>query len=212
MRIPGAEGPPLEILDCRSELLHVVIEQKGSLVAPCDSVLGRERDEIPAELAGHGDGVVVMVVPDLGLGLVEGPAHHVLRHVDAGRKGVLGLYCVLTVAADPGPRVPEQQLLERPLPEKFDVFSDSDSRINWPLWPFLKGKKKRPTLRIDILGVILRGIIQTERTGHRVLLDRELRIVREPVQDRFERVPTGQVNVLIHVKEEGPIGREPVPV
>ncbi|KAJ4831244.1 hypothetical protein Tsubulata_014560 [Turnera subulata] len=53
---------------------------------------------------------------------------------------------------------------------------------------------------------------EAELAVHRHLLDGELIKVGEGIQNRLDSVLGGNVHILIHIKEEHPLGHEPIPM
>lgn len=111
----ASNGLLLKALDGLSQTLHVVIIHVRDLLEPCHIALGRRWHELPARLAQHVDGVVVVVVADHVLGLVGSLSDDVLRHVYSCGVRVLGLDRVLPISPHSGDRVAEHQLLETPV-------------------------------------------------------------------------------------------------
>jgi len=106
----------LKILDGLGEFLHVVIIFVGYLIEPGYVMLSGYGYKLTTQLLMYRDGVVIMIVADLGFCLVQSPSYYIFRHVHACCICIFCLYGVLPISPNVTSRVSEQQLLKAPQP------------------------------------------------------------------------------------------------
>lgn len=92
------DGMALKILDGLGELLHVVIVYIWSFIEPGNIMLRRRGYKLTTELLVYSDGVVIMIVADLGFCLVQRAPYYIFGHVYACCICILCLNGILPIS------------------------------------------------------------------------------------------------------------------